>query len=323
MIGIWRKQKQTDDGVQPEQKKSWLKKHGVTLLIIGMLVIGLSIMLYPTVANYWNSFRQTRAISTYMTDVAAMDESHYQELIENANQYNRKLSEKGLHFVLTEAEKAAYEAELAVSDSGIMGYIQISKIHVMLPIYHGMSESVLQTSIGHLEGTSLPVGCKSFNWRSGELDDPNECGHIVLSGHRGLPSAKLFSGLDKLVEGDYFSITVLNETYTYEVDQIRIVKPDDLSSITLEKGKDYCTLVTCTPYGINTHRLLVRGHRVRNMNGDGNVIADAMQIDKLYVVPFVGIPIVLILLVILVIVTGRQRKRKQIFRNVQEEYTKE
>ena len=193
----------------------------------------------------------------------------------------------------------------------------------MLPIYHGMSESVLQTSIGHLEGTSLPVGCKSFNWRSGELDDPNECGHIVLSGHRGLPSAKLFSGLDKLVEGDYFSITVLNETYTYEVDQIRIVKPDDLSSITLEKGKDYCTLVTCTPYGINTHRLLVRGHRVRNMNGDGNVIADAMQIDKLYVVPFVGIPIVLILLVILVIVTGRQRKRKQIFRNVQEEYTKE
>lgn len=163
MIGNWRKQKQTDDGVQPEEKKSWLKKHWVTLLIVGMLVIGLCIMLYPTVANYWNSFHQTRAISTYMTDVASMDESRYQELIESANKYNRKLSEEGLHFELTEEEKAAYEAELAVSDTGIMGYIQISKIHVMLPVYHGMSEAVLQTSIGHLEGTSLPVGCKSFN----------------------------------------------------------------------------------------------------------------------------------------------------------------
>ena len=150
------------------------------------------------------------------------------------------------------------------------------------------------------------------------LDDPEECGHIVLSGHRGLPSAMLFSKLDKLVEGDIFSLTVLNETYTYEVDQIRIVLPEDLSQITLEKGQDYCTLVTCTPYGINTHRLLVRGHRTWNINGDGNVVADALLIDKLYVVPFVGFPILVILLVILILVTARRRKVRQIFQMAQE-----
>ena len=301
-----------------QKKNSWLKKHWVTLLIVLMLVIGLSIMLYPTVANYWNSFHQTRAISTYMTDVASMDEASYLKLIDEAQNYNRKISENGINWSLSKQEKAEYENVLQVSDTGIMGYIQISKIHVMLPVYHGMSEAVLQTSIGHLEGTSLPVGCSSFNRRTGMLDDPEECGHIVLSGHRGLPSAMLFSNLDKLVEGDIFTLTVLNETYTYEVDQIRIVLPEDLSQITLEKGQDYCTLVTCTPYGINTHRLLVRGHRTWNINGDGNVVADALLIDKLYVVPFVGFPILVILLVILILVTARRRKVRQIFQMAQE-----
>ena len=329
MIGKVTGQKQTDsadtgEGKKPGRgddlhKKSWLKKHWVTLLIIGMLIIGLCIMLYPTIANYWNSFHQTRAISTYMTDVSSMDQESYLKLIEDAQAYNRRLSESGIRWVMTDEEKAEYEQTLTISDTGIMGYLTIEKIQLMLPIYHGQSEAVLQTSIGHLEGTSLPVGCKSFNRRTGKLDDPEECGHIVLSGHRGLPSAKLFSNLDKMVEGDTFTLTVLNETYTYEVDQIRIVLPEDLSQITLEKGKDYCTLVTCTPYGINTHRLLVRGHRILNVNGDGNVVADALLIDKLYIVPFVGFPILVIILVIVILITARRRKRRQIFQKARKE----
>ena len=300
------------DGERPAEQKSWLKKHGITLLIVAALVIGVCIMLYPTVANYWNSFHQSRAISTYIENVSAMQPEEYDELIAKARDYNRKLAQSGLKWQLTAEEKAEYEAALDFTKTGIMGYIQIDKIHQMIPVYHGTSESVLQTSIGHLEGTSLPVGCESFNRRTGELDDPTECNHIVVSGHRGLPSAKLFSDLDKLTEGDTFTFTVLSETYTYEVDQIRIVLPEDLSSITLEPGKDYCTLVTCTPYGINTHRLLVRGHRVGNINGDGNVIADALQIDKLYVVPFLAIPLLAILLAILIIIVANRKKRRQI-----------
>ena len=291
----------------------------MTLLIVGALVIGLAIMLYPSIANYWNSFHQTRAIASYMEDVTAMDPADYEKLIADARAYNQDISEHGIKWILTDEEKVEYENQLNFMKTGIMGYIQIDKINVMLPLYHGVSESVLQTSIGHIEGTSLPVGCASFNPRSGEVEDPNESNHIVLSGHRGLPSAKLFSNLDKLVEGDTFTITVLNETYTYEVDQIRIVLPEDLSNITLEKGKDYCTLVTCTPYGINTHRLLVRGHRVSNFNGDQNVVADALLIDRLYVAPFIGIPIITILLVVLIVVTGRRRKHNRILRKAEAE----
>ncbi|MBR2696667.1 MAG: class C sortase [Parasporobacterium sp.] len=275
-------------------------------------------MLYPTISDYWNSFHQSRAIMTYMEDVASMDEENYQEVIASAREYNQEISDHGIKWEMTEEEKADYEKELSTSRTGIMGYLQIEKIDLMLPIYHGIEEKVLQTSIGHIAGTSLPVGCASFNSATGELEDSHESNHIVLSGHRGLPSAKLFTNLDKLVEGDTFQITVLNETYNYEVDQIRIVLPEDLSNITLETGKDYCTLVTCTPYGINTHRLLVRGHRTANSNGDQNVIADAIQIDRLYVAPFIGIPIVTVLLIILIIVTANRRKRAQILREMEE-----
>lgn len=303
---------------QTEKKKSWLRRHLVTLIIVAALVIGILIILYPTIANYWNTFHQSRAIANYVEEVAAMDPAEYEKILAEARDYNRELGKTGLKWTMTDAEKEEYNRQLDFQEKGIMGYIQIEKIHVMLPIYHGTSEEVLQRSIGHIEGTSLPVGCESFNRRTGELDDPEECNHIVLSGHRGLPSAKLFTNLDKLVEGDTFMITVLDETYTYQVDQIRIVLPEDLSNITLEKGKDYCTLVTCTPYGVNTHRLLVRGHRVVNSNGDENVVADALQIDKLYVIPFIGVPILVILLIILIIVTGRRRKRRRILREAEE-----
>lgn len=303
---------------QTGKQKSWVQRHLATLIIVIVLIGGLGLLIYPNFADWWNSFHQSRAIASYMDDVAAMDEEQYQAIIDSARAYNQRISDTGLRWVMSDEEKAAYQAELDFTNTGIMGYIQIDKINIMLPVYHGISEAILQTSIGHIEGTSLPVGCSSFNRNTGELDDPNQSNHIVLSGHRGLPSAKLFSDLDRLVEGDTFTLTVLNETYTYEVDQIRIVLPEDLSDITLEKGKDYCTLVTCTPYGINTHRLLVRGHRVGNVNGDENVIADALLIDRIYVAPFIAIPIITVLLIILLVETGKKRKRSRILRKTQE-----
>jgi sortase A len=171
-----------------------------------------------------------------------------------------------------------------------------------------MSESILQTSIGHIEGTSFPVGAYSYDYEKGRVTDPSDGSHCVLSGHRGLPSAKLFSDLDKLVEGDTFNLNILGETYTYQVDQIRVVLPTDLSEIQIVEGKDYCTLVTCTPYGINTHRLLVRGHRVDNPQGDVAVVADAMIIDSVYVAPFIAAPIILIL--ILIVLFGNRKPKK-------------
>ena len=191
---------------------------------------------------------------------------------------------------------AEYNRQLAVTDSGIMGYIDIPKIRVTLPIYHGTDETILQIAIGHIAGTSLPVGGAST--------------HCVVSGHRGLPSARLFTDIDKLVEGDTFTMTVLNRTVTYEVDQIRIVEPTDLSNLQIEEGKDYCTLVTCTPYGINTHRLLVRGHRVANANGEANVIADALQIEPVYVAPVVAAPMLIILLILLFVMTSEPFRKK-------------
>ena len=194
---------------------------------------------------------------------------------------------------LSDEEKEAYESQLDIDGSGVMGYIKIDKIGVRLPIYHGTQESVLQTSIGHLEGSSLPVG--------------GESAHCMLSGHRGLPSARLFTDIDKLSVGDTWTLNILDQTLTYEVDQIRVVLPTDLKFLEMEDGKDYCTLVTCTPYGVNTHRLLVRGHRVPNVQGNARVTADALQIEPAYVAPFIGIPIILILIVMLIIATRKKK----------------
>ena len=184
---------------------------------------------------------------------------------------------------------------LDISDNGIMGYIEIPSIKCSLPIYHGVDEAVLQIAVGHIEWTSLPVGGEST--------------HCVLSGHRGLPSAKLFTNLDQLVVGDIFIMRVLDETLTYEVDQIRIVEPQDVEALKIVPGEDLCTLVTCTPYGVNTHRLLVRGHRVENQTDAAMiyVTADAMQIEPVLVAPIVATPMLLLLLVWLMI---RYRKKR-------------
>ena len=272
----------------------WLKKNGLTMLLFGVLLIGLGLLLYPSFSDYWNSFHQSRAIASYAQSVADMSSEKYREIIEKAEAYNRKLCGTGIKWILDEEEKKEYNSQLAIRDSSIMAYIDIPKIDITLPIYHGTDEAVLQTAIGHLEGTSLPVG--------------GEGSHCVLSGHRGLPSAKLFSDLDKMVEGDTFSLTVMNRTLTYEVDQIRVVEPTDLSDLTIEKGKDYCTLVTCTPYGINTQRLLVRGHRTENPNGDADVIADALQIEPVYIAPFLAVPTLILLVIGLLVVTGHRRR---------------
>ena len=282
---------------------SWLKKNGLTLILLLILLIGAGLIAYPSFANWWNSFHQSRAVASYAETVANMNTEEYERIISKAQAYNRKLSRSGILWTLDEDEEKEYKEQLDIGTSGIMGYIDIPKIDVMLPIYHGIDESILQVAVGHIPGTSLPVGGKGS--------------HCVVSGHRGLPSARLFTDIDKLVEGDTFTITVLNKTLTYEVDQIRTVLPTDLSDLQIEKGKDYVTLVTCTPYGINTHRLLVRGHRIENADGDASVIADALQIEPIYIAPFIAVPILILLIIGMFIMTGmrtrRRREKRQIY----------
>ena len=276
--------------------KSWLKKNRINLILIGIVLLGLGLIAYPGFADWWNSFHQSRAVASYAESVANLDASKYSEMLASAEAYNADLAKTGVRWIMTDEQMAEYNRQLAVTDSGIMGYIDIPKIRVTLPIYHGTDETILQIAIGHIAGTSLPVGGAST--------------HCVVSGHRGLPSARLFTDIDKLVEGDTFTMTVLNRTVTYEVDQIRIVEPTDLSNLQIEEGKDYCTLVTCTPYGINTHRLLVRGHRVANANGEANVIADALQIEPVYVAPVVAAPMLIILLILLFVMTSEPFRKK-------------
>ena len=272
----------------------WLKKHLLTVLMLMGLAVGVGLLLYPSVANYWNSFHQTQAIMSYNEAVSQMDTADYKKILDDAKAYNKKLGKSGIQWVMTDEQRAEYQRQLKIDGTGVMGYVSIPKIHVKLPLYHGTEENVLQTSIGHLEQTSLPVGGKSS--------------HCVVSGHRGLPSARLFTDIVDLKEGDTWTMTVLNETVTYEVDQIRIVEPADLSNLQIEKKKDYATLVTCTPYGINTHRLLVRGHRIPNADGDANLTADAIQIEPIYIAPFLAAPILLALLAILLVSTRRAKR---------------
>ena len=300
------KKKKTDENTAPEQ--NWFKRNGSTLILFGVFLIGLLIFLYPSIADYWNSYGQNRAIMSYTETVSKMSSEDYEKEIHEALNYNAELAKEGINWNMSDSDIEVYNDVLNFTGNGNMGYIKIDKIKVMLPIYHGMSESVLQTSIGHIEGTSFPVGAYSYDYEKGRVTDPSDGSHCVLSGHRGLPSAKLFSDLDKLVEGDTFNLNILGETYTYQVDQIRVVLPTDLSEIQIVEGKDYCTLVTCTPYGINTHRLLVRGHRVDNPQGDVAVVADAMIIDSVYVAPFIAAPIILIL--VLIVLLGNRKPKK-------------
>ncbi len=265
------------------------------IILILVFLVGLSLLLYPTVSDYWNSIVQTQVIAEYVEEVAQMDDDRYREVLDDANRYNETLINKANRYMMTDQEREKYESLLNVSGGGILGYIEIPEINCSLPIYHGTEDAVLQIAVGHIEGTSLPVGGKGT--------------HSVLSGHRGLPSAKLFTDLDKLVEGDVFMIQVLDETLIYEVDQIRIVLPYEMNYLDIDPEKDYCTLLTCTPYGVNSHRLLVRGHRVETQEEAQTVriTADAVQIDPTLVAPIVALPMLLILLIVLLVTTRRRK----------------
>ena len=264
-----------------------MKKHLSTILLVLALLAGVSLLLYPSVSDYWNSMHATQAVTDYAQQVENMDHTKYDQMLQAAADYNRSLLERSSDYALTDAQKQQYEELLSLDGSEMIGYIEIPEIKVQLPIYHGTSDGVLQIAVGHLDWTSLPVGGEST--------------HCVLSGHRGLPSATLFTNLDRLDNGDTFIIRVLDEVLTYEVDQILIVEPDDVSALTIEDGKDLCTLVTCTPYGINSHRLLVRGHRVENADDAAaiRVTSDAIRIESVIVAPFVAMPFLFILLLVL------------------------
>lgn len=289
------------------------KKRNVisTAILVVLLLVGLSVMLYPTVSDWWNSRVQTRAIATYNQSVEQMDNGDKERLLMEAHSYNATLSHLTAPFTNWE-DAGNYGKILDISGTGIMGYISIPKIQVELPIYHGTSAEVLNVAVGHLQGSSFPVG--------------GENTHAVISAHRGLPSAKLFSDLDQLVEGDTFTVTILDEVLTYEVEKIFIVKPDELDKLAIIPGGDYVTLMTCTPYGVNSHRLLVRAHRVDTVYPHNvKVAADAVQLDSMSVVPFIAAPLFVGLLVFWIVSSRQQktRSRRELFAKLKEPEKKE
>lgn len=276
-----------------------MKRKASDLILIIAFLAGLSLLLYPGFSDYWNQFHQSRAIAGYAETVAAMDDGEYERLWDAAEDYNRRLAESAAEYALPDELPEEYAQQLNVGGDGVMGYVEIPEIECSLPIYHGTDDAVLQSAVGHIEWSSLPVG--------------GESSHCVISGHRGLPSAKLFTNLDKLVEGDLFFLQVLDETLSYEVDQIRIVEPQELSDLQIEAGKDYCTLVTCTPYGVNTHRLLVRGHRVDNevLAQTVRVTSDAIQVEPVLVATALAVPVLLILMIWLIVHDSRKQHRSR------------
>jgi len=260
-----------------------MKSRKSTIILLVAFFIGLSVLLYPSISSYWNSKTQSEAIVNYEAMLAQYKPEDYTALFAAAEDYNQQLA--ALNEPMVEHNRLPdYNSILNVGGTGMMGYISIPKISQELPLYHGTSDGVLSVAVGHLQGTSLPVGGEST--------------HCVVSAHRGLPTAELFTHLDRMEVGDVFTVTVLNRTLTYQVDQIRIVEPDDTSLLVIEEGKDYCTLLTCTPYGINTQRLLVRGHQVDTTQARSLYIAnEAYRVEPLVVMPIVALPIILGLLI--------------------------
>ena len=275
----------------------WLKKNIVNVILLGILFTGVGLIAYPSVSNWYNSYHHSLAVLGYAENVAELDPELLKQVWESAETYNKEVAKNGNDWMPSEEKIEAYKKELDIDGTGVMGYIQIQKIDVKLPLYHTTDSKVLQYGVGHLSGTSLPVG--------------GESSHCVLSGHRGLPQAKLFTDLDKLVVGDTFQLNILNRTLTYEVDQIRIVEPTDFSDLTIVDGEDYCTLLTCTPYGINTHRMLVRGHRTATKGSGAAVPSDAMQYEPVLIAPFFAAPVLLIALVWMLVTTSGKGKRRR------------
>lgn len=284
-----------------QKKTAQNKKSGraSTIILVAIFFVGLSLLLYPTVSDFWNEKRQSQAIINYDDLIVDLTPEDYTELFLKADIYNQKIRNMSFPFLNHKNIADEYNSTLDVNGDGMMGYITIEKIKVQLPIYHGTSDKVLNSAVGHVEGSSLPVGGEST--------------HSVLSAHRGLPSAKLFTNLDKVEVGDIFTIRILDKTITYQVDRILIVPPQDTDNLNIVQGEDYCTLVTCTPYGINTHRMLVRGTRIENIEPDRviNVITEAYQIDPMLVTPAVAAPMLGLLLIYLIIKSSKDKKKRK------------
>ena len=258
-----------------------------TFILLAVFFVGLCVMLYPAISSFWNSKTQSAAIVDYEKMLENLPKEDYTKYFEEAELYNEFLA--GMEDPLQNIDILdEYFDILDVSGTGMMGYISIEKIGIELPVYHGTSDAVLSIAAGHLQGTSFPIGGIGS--------------HSVVSAHRGLPSAVLFTHLDYLELGDTFSFKILDKTITYQVDQIKVIKPDDVSDIRIEADKDYCTLLTCTPYGINTHRLLVRGVKVDSIKqSQVYVVSDAVRIDALIITPIIGIPILFTLMMIVLL----------------------
>ena len=295
------------------KKRKKKQNHRVSNLILVLIfLIGAAIVAYPTFSEYWNSLHQSRAIMGYAQRVAELTNEEYETIWNAALDYNQRLLDLPNRWLIDhdDALSEDYDSQLNADGTGNMGFITIPKINVNLPVYHGTSDAVLQTSIGHIVGTSLPSGSSHTNEEDFLI--PDYASHSVLSGHRGLPSARLFSDLDAMEVGDLFYLTILDQTLTYEVDQITVIEPEDLTQMEIIPGRDLCTLMTCTPYGINTHRLLVRGSRIENEKKKLNVriTADGLRIDPLYVAPFIAVPVlVLMVFWVLIMTSGHRRKR--------------
>ncbi|MBO6241079.1 MAG: class C sortase [Butyrivibrio sp.] len=278
------------------KKKKGLKKQIPNIVFGVIFLIGIAIFLYPSVSNYINSQHQSKAISNYDEAISNMTQEDYSKFWEEAYKYNEALTQKAMNFTLSDEELEEYNSVLNPTGTGIIGYIEIENIGVNLPIYHGTSESVLQTGIGHLEGTSFPTGTSST--------------HAVLSGHRGLPSSKLFTDLDQMIVGDTFLLHIMDQTFAYQVDNISIVLPEEVTGLAIVNGEEYVTLVTCTPYGVNTHRLLVRAKRV-DYNEETKLIvpADATRYGNMIIAPFIGAPMLLIAFIIFMVMTRKPKKK--------------
>ena len=284
-----------------------MKKDKVGILLVLMLFIGVCGLLYPAVSQYWNTKTQTRVVENYQAILDSLKQEDYTSFFQEAETYNAALTELS-NPLLDYRKLEGYDEILNVTGSGIMGYIAIQKLGVELPVYHGISDEVLNVACGHLEGTSFPVG--------------GESSHSVLSAHRGLPHARLFTDLDKMEPGDTFQITILDRTFTYQVDQIKVVLPNEIDDVQIIDGEDHCTLLTCTPYGINSHRLLVRGTRIENAAPVLYVTSDAYRIDSLVATPVVAAPILFILLIVLM-VKYRDKGSKPLISKEEDEWLKE
>lgn len=277
------------------KKSKKVKGKLVDWLLVLAFIIGLLVLLYPSIADYYNSLRQGRAIATYDAAVAKMTPQDFSRFWTAAEDYNRQLVNNPARLHMSPAQKTQYDSLLNITGDSMMGHLEIKKLGVSLPVYHGVEDEVLQIGVGHIPGTSLPTGGAGT--------------HVALSGHRGLPTSKLFTDLDQMVEGDRFVLHILDRSMAYVVDQVRVVKPDEVQNLQIVNGEDYVTLVTCTPYAINTHRLLVRGHRTSYLDDGGYVAADAVKVNPVLVSSFMSVPVFTILFVWALTWTRRHRKR--------------